>query len=120
MLTALSRSGVVASGMDRRTGISTAKLRDWLADVGEKETTMRLMAAIASKEGASIEEIADTYGWERETVAEWFDGFEAKPLTRVIDETERYNRARAAPFVPNRHPKARMECLDYEVLAERG
>jgi ferredoxin len=95
---------------------SAAELRDWLDSVSERETTMRLMAALEYKDGDSVPAIAERYGWEESTVEEWFEAFESKPLDVVIDESERYHRVRTAPFVPDRHPQARLEYLNYEVL----
>jgi len=106
--------------MARLEDVSAADLRDWLSTVGEKETTMRLMAAIDYKAGDEVDDIADRYGWEAETISSWFDEFESKPLDRVIDETERFHRAGSAPFVPSRHPRSRLEYLNYEVLEDHG
>lgn len=104
--------------MARLQNVPVEDLEEALGEVGEKETTQRLMVAIGYKRGLDVEELADWYGLDEDTIDEWFEVFETKPLDRAIDETERYSRERQPPFVPQR--SSRVEYLNYEVLDDFG
>ena len=104
--------------MDRLSNVDLDELTRALGEVGQKESTLRLMAAIAYKRGLDVDEFAEWYGISAGDVDDWFDEFEANPLPQVLDEVERFNRQRAPPAVPR--IRARVEYLDYEVLDDFG
>ncbi|HKJ58100.1 MAG TPA: ferredoxin Fer [Halobacteriales archaeon] len=104
--------------MDRLSNVDVEELRRWFDEVEQKESTLRLMAAIGYKRGLDVDEIAEWYGISADDIDDWFDEFEAKPLPQMIDEVERFSRERAPPFIPR--IRARVEYLNYEVLDDLG
>ena len=75
--------------MDHLTDISIEELRDALADVDRKKPTMRLITAIAYKNGVTQTELADWFGVQRRTIYSWLKRFDSdEPLsTAAADDT---------------------------------
>lgn len=100
---------------------SVTELQQLLEDVESKSAAQQLMAAIASKQGLTADEIVRWFGFDRDDVDEWFAEFRSKPVEEVIDEVERFELPgrRAKPFVrvPN---LARVSFLNYEVIEDNG
>jgi len=97
----------------------TGRLRDLLDRVEGKEATRRLMAAIAHAEGAGVSEVADWYGFDRDSVEKWFRDLERDPEGSVR-ELERFDLPGRATTPATGQTSAVVEYLDYEAVRERG
>lgn len=65
---------------------STAELRAALAEVEASTPTLRIVAAIAVKEGVSQTTLASWFGVERKTIYNWLSRFEdGDPVTAARD-----------------------------------
>lgn len=104
--------------MDRLQNVATADLREKLTDVEELESAERLMAAILHKQGVSLPDLAEWFGFDEADIDEWFAEFEENNLDEVIDQLERYSQQSPTPYLPR--PTSRVEYLNYEVLDDHG
>lgn len=85
--------------MDQLAYVDSDDLRNWLAEVAGKESTLFLMTAIAYDEGASVSELANWYDRPNDEVQGWIDRLESGPV--VI-------------------PVAKREGVDFDDLADRS
>ncbi len=104
--------------------IETVDIEDLEAHLGgatSKAATERLMVAIAHKRGVSVDDLADWYDLDRETLDEWFGEFESRPVGEVVEEIERFELpGRSVTPWTNQPRLARVEFLNYEVLDDHG
>lgn len=68
--------------------VPAAKLRTWLDQVSDAETTQWLMMAIAVSEGADESELADWYGLDRGAVQDSIEKISSESLVVTIAEWE--------------------------------
>ena len=83
--------------MDSSSNVSTEDLREVLAEVDGKKPTQRLMAAInyLEEDGATMEEIAQRYGYTAGWLSRWlnrFERLESEPFEAVVYDEERSGR----------------------------
>lgn len=73
--------------MDHLNDISMADLQEALDAVDQKKPTLRLVAAIAYKNGVSQSDIAAWFGVERKTIYNWLTRFEGRdPKGAALDK----------------------------------
>jgi ferredoxin len=105
--------------MSRLSDVPLEALRDHLTAVESKAATRRLMVAIAAKQGQSVDDLSEWYGFEAETIEEWLSAFEADAVEEVIADVERFELPGrgTAPIV--RQPGVtQVRFLDYEVVRD--
>lgn len=78
--------------MAKLDGVSTAALRDALADVDGAKAAMRLMVALAYKDGVDVDTLSDRYGVPESTLYYWLDRFEAAPVREAATDDSRPGR----------------------------
>lgn len=107
--------------MTRLDDVTQETLREYLDDVESREAAMRLMVAIGIKRGQTVSDLADWYGFQRETVAEWIEEFESRDVGEVVAEIERFELpGRSVKPVVRQPGVAQVTYLDYEALQDYG
>jgi ferredoxin len=107
--------------MARLENVQLDTLQERLEEVESRTATQRLMAAIAAKQGVSVSDLADWYGFSQESVEEWIQEFESDGVDEVVREIERFE-------LPGRNVKpvvrqpgvAQVTFLDYDVVQDHG
>ncbi len=64
--------------------VSLENLQAALNDIEGKKPAVRLMAAIAYKNGVTQTELATWYGVERRTIYNWLKRLEKEPLAQAV------------------------------------
>lgn len=80
--------------MDHLEDISLEDLQQALARVEGKKPTMRLLAAIAYKNGVTQTELADWYGVQRRTIYSWLKRLEDPRIENAVRDAHRSGRPR--------------------------
>jgi transposase len=80
--------------MNHLDDITVADLQRALDEVDGKTPAMRLLAAIAYKNGVTQTELAEWYGVERRTIYSWLKRLEEKPLAEAVRDDDRPGRPR--------------------------
>lgn len=80
--------------MDRLTETTVADLKQELDSVEGKKPTLRLVAAIAYKNGVPQSELAEWLDVGRRTIYNWFTSIEDEPLETAIHDERRPGRPR--------------------------
>jgi len=101
--------------------VSVEELRDVLADVEGKKPTQRLMAAInyLEEDGATMEEIAQRYGYTAGWLSRWvnrFERLESEPFEAVVYDEHRTGR----PSELTEHEKQQFTEILHEPPGEVG
>lgn len=74
--------------------VSTDDLRTALEVVEEKTPALRLVAAIANKEGVTQQELADWFGVERKTIYNWLTRIDPDDIPNSVRDEPRPGRPR--------------------------
>ncbi len=80
--------------MDHIEDISLEDLQRALDQVERKKPTMRLLAAIAYKNGVTQTELAEWYGVQRRTVYSWLKRLEEPTIENAVRDAHRSGRPR--------------------------
>lgn len=80
--------------MDHLTELSLEDLQQALEEVDGKKPTMRLLAAIAYKNGVTQTELSEWYDVERRTIYSWLKRLESESLTEAVTDAKRSGRPR--------------------------
>lgn len=73
--------------------LTTQALQDRLADPpDDPKAVKKLVAALAYKDGESVQDIEDTYGWPTRTVYRWLDHLEERGLDDGLTDQPRSGR----------------------------
>lgn len=72
--------------MSKLDGVPAGTLRETLGHATDAKAAMRLMLAIAYKDGVDVETLSDRYGIPRSTIYYWFDRLEELPLEEAITD----------------------------------
>lgn len=73
--------------MDRLPDVTVDKLHRLLEGTDDSVPPQRILTAIAYKQGDSIQRLAERHGVSQQTIRNWLDRFEAKPLDEApVDE----------------------------------
>lgn len=80
--------------MDHIEDISLKDLQRALDRVERKKPTMRLLAAIAYKNGVTQTELAEWYGVQRRTIYSWLKRLEAPTIENAVRDAHRSGRPR--------------------------
>lgn len=78
--------------MDHVDDLSMADLHEALDHVEDKTPALRLVAAIAHKNGVSQTELADWFGVERKTIYNWLRRLDREPLAEAARDADRPGR----------------------------
>jgi ferredoxin len=97
-----------------------ADLRDLLGRVTGRESTQQLMLALAYVEGESIPTLADRYGFDAGTIAEWFRRLDEEPLDDAVVGVERLSLSNRARTPVGATTPSTVEYLDYAAVESRG
>lgn len=82
-------------GMSQLEDVSTAELRAALDDVSDKKPAVRLVAAIAYKNGVTQTELSEWLGVERKTIYNWLQRLEdGEELVDAVTDEPRPGRPR--------------------------
>lgn len=107
--------------MARLEDVSRDALQEHLDDVESKAATQRLMVAIAAKQGLSMTELSEWFGFSEETLDEWLSEFETEPVEEVVADIERFELPGRSTVPVVRQPGvSRVTFLDYEVVQDMG
>lgn len=74
--------------------VSTADLQDALDAVGDKKPAMRLLAAIAHKDGVTQQRLAGWFGVERKTIYNWLTRIDPHDIGGSVRDDPRPGRPR--------------------------
>jgi len=80
--------------MARLENVTVDDLRGALEEVEGKKPALRLVAAIAYKNGVSQTELAEWFDVQRRTIYGWFTRLEAEPLEQAVRDADRSGRPR--------------------------
>ncbi|GAB7018778.1 hypothetical protein JCM18750_16390 [Halostagnicola bangensis] len=80
--------------MEHLNELSLEDLQEALEEVEGKKPTMRLLAAIAYKNGVTQTELAEWYDVERRTIYSWLKRLESESLTQAVIDADRSGRPR--------------------------
>jgi transposase len=78
--------------MVKLAGVSSDALRDALDDVDDAKAAMRLMVALAYKDGVGVDTLSDRYGVPESTLYAWLDRFESAPVREAATDDSRPGR----------------------------
>jgi transposase len=78
--------------MAKLDGVSTDALRDALDDVADAKAAMRLMIALAYKDGVGVDTLCARYGVPESTLYYWLDRFESAPIREAATDDPRPGR----------------------------
>lgn len=78
--------------MAKLDGVSADALRAALADVDDAKAAMRLMIALAYKDGVDVDVLSDRYGVPESTLYYWLDRFESAPVREAATDDSRPGR----------------------------
>ncbi|AHF98446.1 transposase [Halostagnicola larsenii XH-48] len=80
--------------MEHLNELSLEDLQQALEEVDGKKPTMRLLAAIAYKNGVTQTELAEWYDVERRTIYSWLKRLESESLAQAVTDARRSGRPR--------------------------
>jgi transposase len=72
--------------------LSAEKLRTVLRDVEDGKAAKRLVVALAYKDGVTVATLSRRYGIPEQTIYEWLDRFESRPLEEAMFDQPRQGR----------------------------
>lgn len=78
--------------MDHLDDIAADDLRDALERVDGRTPALRIVAAIAHRNGVSQTELAEWFGVERKTIYNWLRRFDDAPLAEAARDADRLGR----------------------------
>ena len=90
--------------MNRLENVTLEELQETLNRVNEKKAAIRVVAAIAYKNGITQSELASWFDVERKTIYNWLTRFETEDFDASIKDQER-------PGRPRKLTKAELESL---------
>lgn len=80
--------------MAKLDGVTASDLRAALAETSDHKAVRRLMIALAYKDGDSVNQLSQRYGFPHSTVYYWLDRFEKRRLEEALEDEARPGRPR--------------------------
>ena len=78
--------------MDKLDGVSLSSLREQLDAAESPKATMRLMTAIAYKDGVPVSVLSERYDVPESTLYYWLDRIADNPLAEAVEDDDRPGR----------------------------
>lgn len=118
-------SELLMIGLAYDAGVSKEEISNWFGYPVDEVTaaieelnSQPLLLTIATREGVDFDRLAKTSGLAKNTVTQWFEGLESRPIAEAAEIIRRYGQRAPGPLLAG--TESRLYYLNYDVIEENG